>query len=126
MAIDYHDRYFRSVSNTEGGDVDARTLFHYRHRGDIVWATYQGGSVVFGVLTAVVRDGGTLDMRYQQVAPDGTIKAGVCESVPEVLPDGRLRLHETWRWSEGGEGSGTSVVEEVARPDGPSVPLPFV
>ena len=36
-----------------------------------------------------------------------------CRSVPEVLADGRLRLHETWSWTEGGEGAGTSTVEEM-------------
>jgi len=64
-------------------------------------------------LIATVDDTGRLDMRYQQVAIDGTLKAGRCISTPEVLPDGRLRLHESWNWTEGGDGSGTSVIEEM-------------
>jgi truncated hemoglobin YjbI len=31
----------------------------------------------------------------------------------ELLPDGRLRSHETWAW-ESRDGTGTSVIEEVA------------
>jgi hypothetical protein len=123
MPIDYDNRYFRAASVSEGGEVDARTLFHYRHQGNIVWGTYQGGGVVFGVLTAVVDVLGRLDMRYQQVASDGSIKTGQCASTPEVLPDGRLRLHETWRWTEGASGEGTSVVEEVEAPAGPPTVL---
>lgn len=57
---------------------------------------------------------GRLDMRYQQVSTVGTIKTGRCVSVPEVLPDGRLRLRESWRWTEGGDGSGESTIEEVS------------
>jgi hypothetical protein len=33
---------------------------------------------------------------------------------PERLPDGCLRLHETWTWTDGGEGSGVSIIEDVA------------
>ena len=114
MKINYNERHFRSVANSGAGDVDSDTRFHYRQEGDIVWATYQGGGAAFGTLTPVVLADGRLDMRYQQVSTAGTIKTGRCVSVPEVLPDGRLRLHESWRWTEGGDGSGESIVEEVS------------
>jgi hypothetical protein len=39
MRIDYNNRYFRSVGDVAGGDVDADTLFHYRQEGEVVWAT---------------------------------------------------------------------------------------
>ena len=113
MTISYHHRRFRPILNAPAGDVSRDTLFHYHQRGDVVWATYAGGAVRFGTLIATVDVTGRLDMRYQQVATDGSIKAGRCTSTPEVLPDGRLRLHESWNWTEGGEGSGTSVIEEM-------------
>ena len=34
-------------------------------------------------------------MRYHQVNDRGELMTGVCRSTPEVLPDGRIRLHET-------------------------------
>jgi hypothetical protein len=113
VIISYHDRRFRAIANAPAGDVSHDTLFHYRQQDDVVWATYAGGAVRFGTLIATVDDSGRLDMRYQQVAANGTLKAGRCVSTPEVLPDGRLRLHESWNWTEGSEGSGTSVVEEM-------------
>jgi hypothetical protein len=112
--IDYDARAFRSVANSDGGDVDEATTFHYRQRDDVVWATYAGGAVVFGTLLAKVDAFGNLDMRYQHVAVGGNFKSGRCQSRPERLPDGRLRLHEAWRWTDGAEGEGVSVVEEVA------------
>ncbi len=33
--------------------------------------------------------------------------------IPEVLPDGRLRLREVWQWTSGDLSQGESVVEEV-------------
>ena len=114
MTINYDGRDFRSMANSDGGDVDAETAFHYHQRDNIVWATYAGGSVVFGTLVATVDVDGNLDMRYHHVALDGSFKSGRCRSRPEILPDGRLRLHEEWQWTDGAAGAGSSVIEEVA------------
>ena len=74
-----------------------------------------GGKVRFGTLIARLQAGDVLDMRYQHVNAHGQFMAGECRSVPSVLPDGRLRLDETWRWTTGDRSSGRSVVEEVER-----------
>ena len=119
MAIDYDDRKFASLSNSSAGDVGSSTFFHYRHRGNVVWATYEGGDIAQGTLIARVLEDGALDMRYQHITVDGVIKAGRCASQPEILVDGRIRLHERWQWTEGGAEAGESIVEEVA-PDSTS------
>ena len=111
--IDYDDRVFAFISNSVAGDVGSATTFHYRQRGDLVWATYQGGAVAFGTLIAQVQKDGSLDMRYHHITTDGSIKAGKCRSRPEILVDGRIRLHEHWQWTEGGTESGESSVEEI-------------
>lgn len=112
--LNYEGRVFQSVSTSEGGDVSDETVFHYRQDGSVVWATYAGGAVVFGTLVAKVDGDGQLDMRYQHLASDGMFKSGRCHSRPERLPDGRLRLHERWKWTDGAEGEGESIVEETA------------
>lgn len=112
--IDFEGRLFRSVENSAGGDVGAATTFHYHQVEDVVWATYSGGSVRFGTLLANVDAAGHLDMRYQHVSIDGQFKTGQCRSRPEHLPDGRLRLHEEWRWTGGAEGEGVSITEEIS------------
>lgn len=115
LMFNYDSRVFRSVANSDGGDVDDSTTFHYHQRDNLVWATYAGGSVVFGTLLAKVDASGNLDMRYQHVSVDGHFKSGRCHSRPESLPDGRLRLHERWQWTDGAEGQGESTIEEVSR-----------
>jgi hypothetical protein len=114
MTIDYEGRTFASVSNSAAGDVGSGTLFHYRHRDDVVWATYKGGGIAQGTLIARVLNDGALDMRYQHITVDGAIKTGRCASRAEILVDGRIRLHERWQWTEGGSDVGESVVEEIA------------
>lgn len=113
--INYNDRYFVAKSNSMNGEVGADTLFHYRQRGQVVWATYEGGQVRFGTLIAKVNDEACLDMRYQHINRDGELMTGRCFSAPEVMPDGRLRLHERWQWTSGDESSGESIIEEVKR-----------
>jgi hypothetical protein len=114
MIIDYSNRIFRCAQNTAEGDVGNDTVFHYRQEGDVVWATYAGGPVAFGTLIGRKLVDGRLDARYQHVTIAGTVKAGRCWSTPEALPGGRIRLHEEWTWTEGGTGSGSSQVEEIA------------
>ncbi len=114
MTYNYDNRFFRAVSNTANGETGAETVFHYRQRGDVVWATYEGGQVVFGTLLARVGGDGSLDMRYQQLNAKGEWRTGACRSVPEVLNDGRYRMRETWRWLDGDGSSGSSVVEEIS------------
>ena len=116
MKINYHDRYFVPVSNTATGEVGAGTVFHYRQQGNIVWATYEGGSILFGTLLAKVDAAGCLDMRYQHVNQAGELMTGLCRSTPEVLADGRLRLRESWQWTSGDYTSGESIIEEASPP----------
>jgi len=106
-------KVFRSVSNSDNGDVGAETLFHYYQAGEIVTADYRGGGIVVGHLIARVLPGGQLDMRYHHLNDRGDIMLGTCLSTPERLPDGRLRFHEDWQWLSGDRSSGSSVIEEV-------------
>jgi hypothetical protein len=111
--MNYDGRVFRTVENSSAGDTGRQTTFHYHQEGDVVWATYEGGSIRCGTLLAKADEAGNLDVRYQHLSSDGTFKTGRARSRPEVLPDGRLRVHEKWQWTDGAEGQGVSVIEEV-------------
>lgn len=111
----YDGKTFGSASNTANGEVGAETRFHYHQDGDIVWAEYSGGSIVRGSLIAVVQEGNKLDMRYHHVNKAGELMTGRCQSTPETLADGRIRLHEQWKWTSGDGSSGQSVIEEVKK-----------
>ncbi len=119
-AIDYNGRTFRSINNTANGEVDGQTLFHYHQSDQIVWATYQGGGIQWGTLIAKVDAAGRLEMRYQHINAFGELMTGECLSMPEVLSDGRIRLHEKWQWTSGDCSAGESTVEELLHlPDTP-------
>ncbi|MFI2369681.1 hypothetical protein [Streptomyces sp. NPDC018833] len=105
------------VADQAPGQVGTSTRFLYHEEDGRIWAEYEGGDVVRGHLVGT-REGDRLDFRYVQLKTDGGTSCGHCRSVVVELPDGRVRLEETWEW-ESQEGSGTSVVEQLL-PDGSS------
>jgi len=111
--IDYEGRIFRAAQTSSAGEVDGRTTFHYRQSGSIVTAEYSGGDIASGHLVAIADEDGRLDMRYHHVNSSGELMTGTCRTTPELLPDGRLLLHEKWQWTSGDLASGTSILEEV-------------
>jgi hypothetical protein len=112
MKINYHNRKFRAVSNSAAGQVNEETVFHYKQEGNRLHATYIGGKIAFGEMLGLVNDDNTLHFAYHHIDLDGQLKSGHCNSIPEILEDGRIRLQETWQWDFGGEGDGSSIVEE--------------
>ncbi|MFB5196057.1 n-acetylglutamate synthase [Neobacillus sp. KR4-4] len=113
--INYNGRIFVSVENTANGDVSTSTFFEYKQEGNILSATYGGGEIVKGTLIGIVQENGHLQFRYNHVNTKNEIRGGKCCSIPETLPDGRIRLHEKWKWTDGEHTEGESVIEEVFR-----------
>lgn len=107
-------RRFTAVSG--GVDVGASTVFTFSEDRltSVVTGSYAGGSVVAGSLVGT-RDGSRVEFRYSHVTTAGMVESGVSSDRLSVLPDGRLRLDETWEWTSG-TGSGTSVLEELPGP----------
>ena len=109
----YHNKKFRSVSNSSNGEVTDKTVFEYKQWNNIVTAVYYGGNIIAGSLIALVDAEGKLDMRYQHVNTAYELMTGICISTPELLPNGRIRLHEKWQWTCGDMSKGESVIEEM-------------
>lgn len=111
--MDYHLKLFRPVQTSENGEVDSETIFRYHQTGNILTCTYRGKNIETGHLIGLVNEEGIIDMRYHQVNLAGELMTGICISRPEILPDGRIRLYESWRWTSGDHSEGQSVLEEV-------------
>ncbi|MFZ1675695.1 MAG: hypothetical protein WAT91_00400 [Saprospiraceae bacterium] len=113
MRINYHNRKFAGVLNTPNGQVNSDTVFHYKQQEQILTATYKGGRIQQGSILGIVREDNSLAFVYHHIDTNGNLKSGHCISRPEVLSEGRVRLHESWEWTFGGSGKGESVVEEI-------------
>lgn len=111
--INYDNRYFRSVQNSDNGETTQDTIFHYKQNGNILVAEYKGGNIIYGHLIGRVDEAGNIDMCYHQINIRNELMTGTCHSIPEFLPDGRIRLHEKWKWTSGDLSEGYSVLEEI-------------
>lgn len=111
--INYDNKKFASVQNSETGEVSSETVFHYHQKNDVVWAEYSGGEIVFGNLIAKVDESGNLEMRYQHINKNDELMTGKCLSNVEILEDGRIRLYEKWEWTSGDLSKGESIIEEI-------------
>jgi hypothetical protein len=111
--INYNDKRFCPISNTENGETSSETTFHYRQVGNILTSEYAGGKIIKGHLIGLVDNQGNIDMRYHQINEKGELMTGICKSVPEILSNGKIRLHETWEWTSGDKSKGKSIIEEL-------------
>lgn len=110
--INYNNKVFRPIINTENGETSDETIFLYRQVGNILTSEYSGGKIIKGHLIGLVDENGTIEMRYHQINNKGELMTGICISTPEILQNGKIRLHENWRWTCGDNSKGQSVIEE--------------
>ncbi len=110
--INYNNKKFRPISNTENGETSNETLFHYKQVGNMLSAEYSGGQIKYGHLIGLVDKLGNIEMRYHQINHEDILMTGICISKPEILKNGKIRLHENWEWTSGNKSKGTSIIEE--------------
>ncbi len=110
--MNYNNKVFKPISNTDNGETSNETIFHYKQVGNIVTATYSGGKIIQGHLIGLVDSFGNIEMRYHQVNDKNEMMTGICKSTPEILANGKIRLHEAWEWTSGDKSTGTSIIEE--------------
>jgi len=108
----YNDKIFRPVSNTENGETSNETVFHYKQVGNILTSEYSGGRILKGHLIGIVDENQNIEMRYHQINDKNEIMTGMCKSKPEILENGKIRLHESWEWTSGDKSKGNSIIEE--------------
>lgn len=111
--INYNERLFRTINNSDNGEVNQETIFKYFQRDHIVWADYSGGGIVSGHLIATIESNGDLDMRYHHINANNEIMTGRCRSKPERLENGKLRMYEEWEWTCKDRSKGSSIIEEI-------------
>ena len=111
--MDYNNKKFRPVQNSTNAETSESTIFEYKQHNTILTCDYKGGKIVKGHLIGLVSKDGTIDMRYHQVNNLGELMTGICISKPEIMENGKIRLHDQWQWTSGDQSKGTSILEEI-------------
>ncbi|NNE58022.1 MAG: n-acetylglutamate synthase [Hellea sp.] len=109
----YDGRLFRPISSKGRTQTNSETIFQYSQKSDRLTGKYSGGDIELGHLIGLVDDNGNINMRYHHLTHEGFLMTGKCRSRPEVLENGKIRLHERWKWTCGDFSKGTSILEEI-------------
>ena len=112
MKVNYDNKVFKAIQNTQNGETTEETIFKYKQKGKILTSEYSGGKIQQGHLIGLVEENGNIEMRYHQINEKGEFMTGVCFSKPEILKNGKIRLHESWEWTSGDKSKGKSIIEE--------------
>lgn len=111
--INYNNRRFVAVKNSNNGEVTPDLIFHYLQNDNIITSDYSGDKIQKGQLIGLVDNEGCIDMRYHQVNLRGELMTGICKSTPEIMANGKIRLYEKWSWTSGDKTNGESILEEI-------------
>ena len=111
--MNYNGRKFKVKSNSDSGELSTDLIFLYEQIDNILHSTYADKQVIQGHLLGIVDANGKIEMRYHQINQDGELMTGTCISTPEVMENGKIRLHESWQWTSGDQSKGNSILEEV-------------
>lgn len=111
--MNYNGKQFKPVQNSTNGETTEETVFEYKQEKNILTSEYSGGQIQKGHLIGLVDENGNIEMRYHQINKKDELMTGICLSKPEVLQNGKIRLHETWEWTSGDKSKGESILEEI-------------
>jgi len=111
--MNYNNRKVKPIQNTENGETSEETVFEYKQKGNILTSEYKGGQIIKGHIIGLVDEKGNIEMRYHQVNTKNELMTGICFSKPELTENGKIRLHESWKWTSGDESAGKSILDEI-------------
>tara|TARA_B100000809_G_scaffold266760_2_gene331296 strand:+ start:31117 stop:31452 length:336 start_codon:yes stop_codon:yes gene_type:complete len=109
----YHNRKFKTITSSENSEVSSKMIFTYKQNNSVITCSYKDTSIVKGHLIGLVDEHGIIHISYHQVNNKNKIMTGTCISTPEILENGKIRLHEKWQWTSGDFSEGTSIIEEI-------------
>lgn len=112
MEINLDNRKFKSLYNTENGQVSSLTIFHYHQENKMIWAEYAGGDIIKGFLIGKINDQ-SLEFTYQHLNQDLEIMTGKCKSHCELSENNKIQLFEDWEWTCKDFSRGKSKLKEV-------------
>lgn len=110
--IDFNNKTFSLIANSENGKVTDETIFEYKQKGNLVTADYYGGSILYGKIIAILKDD-QLNMLYQCITTKNELKAGKAIAQISFAENDKLKLQLNWEWLDNKEEKGVSEYLEI-------------
>lgn len=95
--IDFNNKIFTLLENSEMGVADNSTDFKYSQNQDLVFANYQGASIRTGKIIARL-EGCQLHMLYQCITMDNELKSGKATADITFSENDKMNLDVPWEW----------------------------
>jgi hypothetical protein len=110
--INFNNKTFALISNSEKGKVNDKTIFKYKQEGSLVTADYYGGAIRYGKIIAVLKES-QLHMLYQCLTMDNELKAGKALAEISFTENDKIKLKLNWEWLEDKSEKGISEYIEI-------------
>ncbi len=110
--FDLNNKRFVTAQNNQGLS-SSETTFHYLQQGEIITATYQGGSIRKGFVLGKKTGMNQIELLYNCVTIEGKLLAGESNGTVSKHADGRLQMNLDWKWLNGDQSGGKSEYIEV-------------
>ncbi len=109
--LNFHNKTFLLVDNSNNGKVNKATKFEYKQEGDLVTADYYGGTIRYGKIIAKL-EADKLIMLYQCLTNENELKAGKAIAQITINENKKIQLHLNWEWlNKSGEKGSSEYVE---------------
>jgi hypothetical protein len=113
MNINFNNRKFVVLENSENGEVSSKTVFSYYQTGKIIFGNYEGGIIIKGQILGKMMVNGHLSLVYQHLNIKGELLTGKCTTIPSVSENGKIILNESWQWTTQNKTKGYSMLTEL-------------
>ena len=110
--INFNNKKFVLVENSENGEVNLDTIFEYKQDGNMVTATYKGGTVKYGKIIGHLKED-KIEMLYQCLTTNNQLKAGKAIAKISLTTSNKIKLILDWEWLTDDHGFGKSEYIEL-------------
>lgn len=108
--FNYHNKVFVCTDNKNIRDVSSETAFYFKQNGNIVRATYSGGTIIYGEIIGMVNDQGILQAAFNYQNAHSQFHGGTCTL---QLIDTDNKLHGLWKIAEENAVENEIILEEL-------------
>lgn len=107
---DLNNKIFTAVQNSDNGEVNQQTRFHYFQQDEIIWAEYSGGEIIKGFLIGKWISSNQITFSYQHINKLLENRLGHCTTTFND-EQGKLIGQESWQWLDSLEHGQSQIIE---------------
>lgn len=109
----YGGRLFRPSGEDGPPFICPEIIYDFKQKGAVLTIRYSGGKVTIGQALGFLDKKGIMITRFQHLTHDDDFISGTSLIKPEILSNGKIKLHDNWSLFDPMNSRGTSHLDEV-------------